>query len=227
MADIEEVSPTLQAKLHVHLQRLSEQQRQELLRRLDPEGTALEDERRVEPRWPYRSANVAMVLEQPGGRRLQCLVLCRNLSTRGMAFIHGAFVYPGSRVRFVLPRPGQGHHLVHGDVVGCRHIEGPLHEVSVQFDEPIAPQEFVSVERLMEGLPAEAARLRRIRGQVLFVGTRLPLFKTLARALAPTSIGPALAPDVAGICCCSISITTSWTWSMPSTRCGAMRSTCR
>jgi CheY-like chemotaxis protein len=183
-------------KLHVNLLRLDERQRAEVLRRLDPGGSAgraRDHERRREPRWIFRRSDVVVELEQPGGSLSRFLVLARNLSANGLAFIHGGFVYSGTRGQVLLPRVEGPSQLVGIAVVGCRHVDGPLHEVRVQFAEAIQPREFLHFDQLMDGLPADAASVGELHGKALLVAGEATTIKMLRHALTPTRISLALA----------------------------------
>lgn len=180
------------AKPHLNLSRLSEREREDLLHRLDPDGLrrgrCLDHDRRREPRWIFRRTDVVAELAQPGGQMLRFLVLGRNLSAHGMAFIHGGFIYPRTRGQFLLPRVEGPSHLVGGAVVGCRHVEGPLHEVRVRFDEAIQPREYLSFDELAEGLPEDAVTVRELRGRAILCTSEPMVAKVVRHAFTPTGI---------------------------------------
>ena len=66
-------------------------------------------------------------------------VPCRNLSSDGIGFLMGQFVYPGSRCRIRLVSEFNYVAVVSGKVARCRYIGGTagVHELGVFFDKPI------------------------------------------------------------------------------------------
>jgi hypothetical protein len=76
------------------------------------------------------------------GQPMSCRVRPRNLSQSGIAFLHEAYVYPETRCTVVLITLTDQPIEISGKVVGCRHVTGKLHEVAVQFDRVIDPDDF-------------------------------------------------------------------------------------
>lgn len=99
-------------------------------------------ERRNEPRDRYRATRVPIVLHQPGGTQIACLACARNLSSLGIAVIHASFVHDGTRCWLLLTDHAGAITLVPGTVRHCVHVEGRLHEVGIEFDDAIDPEEF-------------------------------------------------------------------------------------
>ncbi len=154
-----------------NLVRLTDQQREALFRRLEGVSSAAETERpshknrRGEQRWPYRQHDVVVTIEHPGRSMSRFTVLTRNLSANGMSFIHGGYIHPTTHCRFMLQLAGGGEQVVAGRAVGCRHIEGVLHEVRVKFDQTVDPTIFLGRDRWLEAMP-DAADLK---GSLLYV----------------------------------------------------------
>ena len=100
---------------------------------------------RSEPRLPFiAEGGVPIELRHPGGTVGRYLIRPHNLSSRGMGFLNGAFVYPGTACAAVLPKLGNaGTRRVAGRAVRCRHVAGNVHEVGVQFEEPLDLTEFI------------------------------------------------------------------------------------
>lgn len=120
--------------------------------------------RRKYKRFNYRASDIPMVLVMPGGGVGRFLVSARNLSAGGMSFVHGCFVHPESRCRFMLV-PSAGEKMTVGGVVrSCRLLSGRLHEVNVQFDARIDPERFCDPSA---GASASIARERASRAAPL------------------------------------------------------------
>lgn len=117
-------------------------------------------------RVPFNIGTIVIVVTQPSGHVVRYAVAPRNLSTRGLAFIHGRFLYKNSAVEVLLPDVDRKSiQCITGFVLDCRHVNGLSHEVSVKFDKPMDLRRFVRLD--ME----QAARSRReIGGKALTVG---------------------------------------------------------
>ena len=141
-----------------NLIRLSETQRDSVLNRLDRSSTRegptpdqKTDDRREDPRLEFRQSEVPLVVEHLGGGGAWLLVCARNLSSGGIAFIHGGFLHPGSKCKLLLRKMNGEREVIEGEIVNCRHVEGSVHEVSVKFDRSITPSEY-----LYEAEPSES-----------------------------------------------------------------------
>lgn len=105
------------------------------------EGRA--QERKAE-RWSYhRPDGLVLRIQQPGGDPMDFLVRPRNLSTGGLGFLHGGFVYPGSVCIVTLVSHDGLNVVARGKVVRCACVTGRIHDIGVQFDAPIEIDDFV------------------------------------------------------------------------------------
>ena len=104
----------------------------------------IDRERRQERRVPFRpSVRVGVLLEnEPKGRRTYALAP-RNISCTGISLLHGKFVYGGTNCVVGLVALDAQVVPTRGKVIWCRLITGRVHELGVQFDEPIDVSEFV------------------------------------------------------------------------------------
>jgi DNA-binding response OmpR family regulator len=134
-------------KRHLDLVRLNEQERAALFERLGTDGPTgsvpAHKNRRAHPRLEFRRPDVAVTVVHPGGGESHFQVLARNLSASGIAFIHGGYIHPTTTCRLNFRTLSGEFETLVGAVVGCRHIEGTLHEVRVHFDRTIEPSTFV------------------------------------------------------------------------------------
>lgn len=129
-------------------------------------------ELRTEARLPYHSsAGVIATLHHPGGSVVNYLVRPRNLSRRGVGFLHGNFVHIGSRCQVHLLRLDRRPEAINGAVARCQHVDGLVHEIGVRFDEPIELAHFLT--RPGDALPVEnqgeSVELPKLAGTVLSV----------------------------------------------------------
>lgn len=99
-------------------------------------------------RHPFRGEMMPFVVMQPGGSVGAFMVLTRNLSAGGVALIHGGYLHPETKCRMMLATIQGQNVVLGGRVRRCRHIKGSLHEVGVEFNTAIVPEDFVPPEML-------------------------------------------------------------------------------
>ncbi len=143
--------------------RISDDERRRLLDELDKvqavasEDVDPDDNRRQDHRFTYRPGHISIAVEQPGGVTTRLSVSPRNISAGGVAFLHGGFLYTGSRCALRLGPQLKGTMEIGGEIVNCRHIQGLLHDVSVKFDRAIDPSLFVQIDESQDAaLSAQA-----------------------------------------------------------------------
>lgn len=95
---------------------------------------------RRQPRFNYRAKALTIHMQQPGfASPIAYQVPARNISARGLAFLHGGFVHPGTRcVAQLITTYGTWNNVV-GSVSRCRYVKGNIHEVIMLFDQEIDP----------------------------------------------------------------------------------------
>jgi len=107
-------------------------------------------------RFRYRPARAPVIqLRHPGGSGGQFRVKARNISARGLAFLHGAFVHTGTECEITLYTVDNEPILLPSRIVRCRHIEGHVHEVAAEFSQLIDLANFVVGSRLEPEQPVE------------------------------------------------------------------------
>ena len=147
--------------------RLSEADRKELMTLLEGQSAAgAEVNRRKDERLSYQVRGLIVQMHHPGGSVVNYLVRPRNLSRRGIAFLHGSFCYSGTPVQVALRSPDGSSDILPGKVVRCQHLRGVIHDVGVRFDEAIDVRAFTASTADGSG-PASSAALPRFAGRVL------------------------------------------------------------
>lgn len=125
--------------------RLSDKDKNKLLHHVEQLSTRPVASSRRSLRVRFNTGGVLVTLMQPNGAVSRLSVLPRNLSKRGIAFIHGRFIYPGMLTDVTLPTLDGELIQVHGKVRNCRHISGIVHEVSIVFTSVIDIEMFVEL----------------------------------------------------------------------------------
>jgi len=107
-----------------------------LLDALDEGESRIGADRREYERLRYRLPRIFIWV--PKGKQLVAFAVpTRNISRGGLAFLHSQMMRPGQRCGVLLPTIGERPQAVKGTVVHCRYVRAMVHEIGVQFDEPI------------------------------------------------------------------------------------------
>lgn len=98
---------------------------------------------RQHPRYAMRIHACVIHMQQPGENEPTAyLAPTRDISAMGMSFLHGGYVHPQTKCAIHLISSHGTWSDVDGTVVRCRYVDGPIHEVAVQFSHRIEPSEF-------------------------------------------------------------------------------------
>lgn len=128
---------------------------------------------RVFTRWRYRLDHVRLQIIHPGGSVAEMPVVCRNLSCGGVGILHSKYLHPGSGVRIVLPHPSQGDVTVPGTVRRCQHREGVVHDIGIEFNQPLTVREYLGLDLLSDAFSHELVDATSLRGSVLHIEPNL------------------------------------------------------
>jgi len=176
--------------------------RAELLNRLDKAtGGAgavpgeVRASRRKHPRWQYRQSDILLTVEHSAGGASRLLVCARNLSAGGISFLHGGYLYPGSRCIVILRKFDRQKTEVTAVVVNCRHVEGIVHEVGLKFDHRVEPRMFLQTAQPRVKGALDALELPNLRGRVLYIDDSETEQMMLAHHLQPTGVHLTMASD--------------------------------
>ena len=173
--------------------RLNESQLQEVLDQLDL-TSAVDDEPRGsnrrtgnDIRLPYRNPGIHLTIDHPGGGQSPFIVAGRNLTQRGLGFIHGNYLHTGTPGRVELPQTIGGTASIRCTVIWCRHVRNHIHECAVRFDRPI------DLWKHIEGAEAAADLATRIdptelQGTILILSDLELMRDMIAQMLAETNL---------------------------------------
>lgn len=124
---------------------LSNRQCEHLTRQLDTKAAELGIPlSREHERFAYRITDIPVHIEHPDGGTSGLLTFGRNLSSGGIAVLHGGYLHLGSRCTVILRTLAGDPTSIAGIVRHCRHIQGMSHEVGIQFDAEIRIEQFIS-----------------------------------------------------------------------------------
>jgi hypothetical protein len=133
------------------LLRITPEEATQILVRLDDEAQQSPiPDRRGARRFSYQHIPRIVVHLQDGRYGLEdyFIMVPRNISETGIGLLHGQFIYPQTSCT-IHHKPLQGKLTgVKGRIVYCRYVLGRVHEVGVQFDEPVDLSTILPVETL-------------------------------------------------------------------------------
>lgn len=153
---------------HLHL---NSAERSRLLCRLDQRSeVGNRAEHRRHARYEYRAADIAMIVQHPGGGSGRFLVCTRNISSSGLSVIHGGYLHPGTECRLLLTCADGSPMALSGEVVHCRHIGGHHHELGIRFLNEVDPHDILTPEQIEEaGGLISGRQLPTLHGSILVV----------------------------------------------------------
>ncbi len=116
---------------------------EELIKKLWESASDAERDSRRSPRYAYNVKGCVVHLQsQGGGPPTSYLVPTRDISNTGMGFLHGSFIYPGSKCIVQLISMHGTWQNVPAKVVRCDYISSGVHDVGVHFLQDIDASEF-------------------------------------------------------------------------------------
>jgi hypothetical protein len=150
------------------------------------EGDAPERSHRVAERMRFQTGGGLPVTVFPRvGEPCAYRVWPRNISAEGLAFLHGALIYPGSTC--VLRLCGLNGRPVDqkGVIVRCDHVFGKFHDVGVMFELALELGQFVSTSapRRDAAEDASAHEVRRALRQLRTMLDRGDRFETIVQEI--------------------------------------------
>lgn len=102
----------------------------------------------------------------PCGNSAPMILTLRDISNGGMGILHGSFVHPGSAAIIAIVGKDKAVLVkIKGKVIRCTHVRGSVHDVGIQFDEPVRLELYVPALQTSEEQVAQAALLV-LSGQV-------------------------------------------------------------
>ncbi len=124
--------------------------------------TVAASRRRSFVRWPFRKESVQLALIRKGQPDQLLALACRNISSQGISLLHCAYLQPGCLCGVLLP--GKEKRVVSGKVVRCEHRTGMMHEIGIQFSEPIDLREFAPITLQLKPSTLERVDANSLRG---------------------------------------------------------------
>jgi len=123
---------------------LDDDQVAKILDEMDTSAAKSPDERKM-PRYRCRIKALTVHMQHPGSSTtVPYQVPTRNISERGISFLHGGFVHTGTRCLVQLITSYGTWDDVRGTVVSSQYVKANIHEVHVRFDGQVDPSVYSS-----------------------------------------------------------------------------------
>ena len=139
-------------------------------------------------RWPFRHASLRFHILHSDGSAARIQVACRNLSCGGMSILHSAYLHCDSKCVAVLEAPDGELLVVRGQIAHCKHLRGVVHEIGVQFDDPIDIHELVSDDPVQNYFSLERIEPGALQGDIVAIISKVADQRTISHYLRPTAL---------------------------------------
>jgi CheY-like chemotaxis protein len=126
------------------------------------------DEQRRYQRVRYRLRDVKMLIYRQALSNLPYRVRPHDLGVRGIGFLLGFYVHPGTRCETALTTLRGEPVIVPGQIVRCRHLVAKAHELGAEFEYEICVNDFIADPAASAAAAAEK-KVVRFKGRILYV----------------------------------------------------------
>jgi CheY-like chemotaxis protein len=169
--------------------RLSDSNRKALLSSIESGVRSVEESNRADDRSECHLLDIPVQVTHPDGAKARFLICMRNISSGGISFIHGGFLYPGSKVIIQMPTIWGDIENIKGKVVNCRLVQGQNHEIGIQFDAPSDRRRYLTLpgETPLDPDPDSNER-SELTGRVLYIDTQVADAKLAAFHLKDSQV---------------------------------------
>jgi len=127
------------------------------------------DDQRRHRRVRYHLRDMRVLIHRQAINNLPYVVRPHNLSARGIGFLHGFYVHPGTRCETALTTLHGEAVIVPGQVVRCRHLAAKIHELGVEFDHEIRLSDFIADSAARAPKAATEKKAVQFEGRILCI----------------------------------------------------------
>lgn len=103
------------------------------------------DERRKHPRMSCTDTSIQGAFRLADGIIRELRLVARNVSRGGIAIMHEGSAEPGTACNLVLPTRNGELIAIRGSVRSCRNVAVMIHEIGVEFDDPLDAESFAEL----------------------------------------------------------------------------------
>lgn len=150
--------------------------------------------RRSLKRWTFSGSKALLTLNGDLGNTRHFIIAPRNLSAGGVAALHGGYIHVGTKCTVSMKRLDRSAQSVRGRIVRCSHMQGNLHDLGIQFDQHIDPEQFVDFEG-DTAFNVEHVDVDKLHGSVLVVEDSLADQRLISHYFSGSSLEIHFAKD--------------------------------
>lgn len=143
---------------------------------------------RVSYRAKRRDSDACVTINHLGGGSTEHFCCSRNISRDGISLITQGFIHPGSQVSLSLRNVEGETVYLNGVVRHCRHLEGKLHEMGLNFNKPINPLHFVEDEGEAEALAASLRETTSLACRIFHLSSGIAASRLVQHHLNSTDV---------------------------------------
>jgi CheY-like chemotaxis protein len=137
---------------------------------------------------------VTLTVTHLGGNTGAFIVRAYAISARWMSVVHGGYVHVGSTCTAWIPTKEGEHIALPAVVQSCRHLDGTLHDLSLQFERPIDPE--IAVAMQTSTASAGDRDKQALKGRLLYVDESESDRLLMAHFLSGSSVVTTMLPDI-------------------------------
>ena len=148
--------------------RLSAKDLDQIIADLEKDSGGEKSIRRSLKRWTFSGCKALLTLNSDLGSPRHFIIAPRNLSAGGVAALHGGYIHVGTKCTVSMKRLDRTAKSVRGRIVRCSHMQGNLHDLGIQFDQHIDPEQFVDFGGTT-AFNVEHVDIEKLQGSVLVI----------------------------------------------------------
>lgn len=148
--------------------RLPQHELEQLLADMNKMSAGSASSQRRTRRWPMAPTKGVLTLVDKSHRASHHIVVPRNLSSGGMCFLLGGYVYRGTRCTVTLRGLDGAAHGVPAVITRCQHVRGRLHDVGVEFDSGVKARDYIDFGD-QHAFCVESVDVASLKGSILIV----------------------------------------------------------
>lgn len=126
--------------------RISDAEWVECIREMDhrAKNASYDVQRRTEERQSYRNnTRIIVCIRNYDGRKQQFIVRAYDLTSTGLGFLHGSYIYQDTPAEIYLEHKSDGMIRIPATIRCCTHVKKRIHLIGAQFDEPITLSDYL------------------------------------------------------------------------------------
>jgi len=167
--------------------RLSAKDLDQIIADLEKHSGGERSNRRSLERWTFSGSKALLMLNTDLCNSRHFIIAPRNLSAGGVAALHGGYIHVGTKCTVSMKRLDRSAQSMRGRIVRCSHMQGNLHDLGIQFDQHIDPEQFVDFGG-NTAFNVEHVDLDKLQGSVLVIEDSLADQRLISHYFSASSL---------------------------------------